>query len=457
MTNKSKQEPIEGELTNQEAVAQVSNISDLVLVVSGQVVESNLADVAKQITANIDAIPEVLETDQDFENAEKVAKSLRSAKKQLVARRDEALKAAEELNAEFELIRQIEDKCSTKALTLEKLVRDEKKRKREQMVDESYADCARHYDKHMDESDDFKLARPEIEYFDIQSHAAVIKGCSSWASMQDRLDKRVEQIKVMIDNAFNSIASNAAAIDATQLPALFQDRKNLLLMDSEHLGSEIRARVATHEAAEAKKAAEAEATAAKIAAMTVTIEQDGNYDVYVEGEQPRRQFLKQGETIVAEKLVLVAEKVEADKENVGSPVEAVDIEHTELAHSDLMPPFEPNDQPEAVNPAVIDNAPPFGNKPQEAVADSDVHRSLEIRLTVTATIERAKQIASMAHGRFKNMPEVHRVGLVDPDKKHNAIMDMLNEELNKAGQEANAERRDGIAAAIHIIEQVRGI
>lgn len=457
MSNKSKKEPIEGEVTNQDSAAQVSNISDLVLVVSGQVVESNLADVAKQITANIDAIPEVLETEQDFENAEKVAKGLRSAKKQLVARRDEALKAAEELNAEFELIRQIEDKCSDKALKLEKLVKDEKKRKREKMVDDSYSECTRHYDDCIDKCSDFDLARPKIDNFDIQSHAAVIKGCSSWSSMQDRLDKRVEQIKVMIDNAFNSIASNAAAIDATQLPALFQDRKNLLLMESEHLGSEIRARVATHEAAEAKKAAEAESTAAKIAAMTVVIEQDGNYDIYVEGEQPKRQFLKQGETIIAEKLVLVAEKVETPETNNSETMTANTMQHADLEHSDLMPPFEPNDQPEVVNPAKVDNTPPFGAKPQETINDSEVHRSLEIRLSVTATTERAKQIASMAHGRFKNLPEVHRVGLVDPNKKYNSIIGMLNEELNKAGQEANVERRDGIAAAIHIIEQVRGI
>lgn len=411
-------EIIEGEVTNQESVApKVSDISDLVLVVSGQVVESNLAEVAKQITANIDAIPEELETDEDFTNAEKVAKSLRSAKKQLVARRDEALKAAEELNAEFELIRQIEDKCDAKALTLEKLVRDEKKRKKERMVDQSYASCEHHYDAYIDDHNDFRLARPSIENFNYDTHMDVIKGCSSWSSMQERLDNRAAEIKAAIDVAFKAVMSNAKAIDDTGLPALFQDRKQLLLMEQEHLGSEIRARVATHEAAEAKKkAAEEKAEAERVAA-------------------------EEAEKLAAAELA----KQEAAK---SQEAPATELEHQELDHQSLMddePPFEPDNAPQ-VDARNIDTTPPFGagapvskktdvglasSSPapatNSAIDDGPLYRSLEINISITATEERAKQIANIAHGRFKNMPEVHRVGLKDPGKKFRAIIEQLKQ------------------------------
>lgn len=456
MSNQPEKGPIEGEIIETEA-AQVSDLKELVFVVKGQIVESNLSDIAQQISANIEAIPEELETEDDFNNAEKVAKQLREAKSQLAERRDKALQDAEELYAELQLIGEVEDKCVTKAKSLEKLVRDEKKRKREQMIDKSYASCEHHYDKYVDDHDDFRMARPAIPLFNIDQYPQIIKGCSSFTSMQARLDKQAKSIQDQTDDAFDAVMANANAIDATELPALFQDRKALLLMDAEHLGSEIRARVATHEAAEAKKAAEEKTAADKKA-----------------GEEKA-----EAERIAAESIEVAQNSVEEQDEQA-PPAEQSSLESTPLKSTPLAPTggsaLEPDSAPPSVN-LEVDNTPPFGDGADASVHpiandgltgspvpvvkspdnDEPVYRSLDVNISITATEARAKQIANIAHGRFKNMPEVHRVGLKDPNKKHNLIMDRLHEELNKAGHEANVERREGLAAAINIIEQVRGI
>jgi len=403
VSNQPEKNPIEGEVIE----AEVSDLKDLVFVVKGQIVESNLSEIAQQISANIDAIPEELETEGDFNNAEKVAKQLREAKDQLAERRDKALQDAEELYAELQLIGEVEDKCVTKAKSLEKLVRNEKTRKRENMVDKSYASCEHHYDAYVDDCNDFRLARPAIPLFNIEQYPQIIKGCSSFTSMQARLDKQAESIKAQIDTAFNSVITNAKAIDATELPALFQDRKSLLLMDAEHLGSEIRARVATHEAAEAKKQAEQDRLdAEKLAAETLELEE-------------------------------------------------TDLDHNELTTDDE-PPFEP-DTPEinAKNQIVdSDNTPPFGfangspvpivkSAPEPETVSAGVY---EMTITITGELKRAQEITKIAHGRLKNMPEVSHVGLRDtakPSKQIKLILETLrNNNEHRAVNQIN-----------HILEQ----
>ncbi len=236
-----------------------SDITDLVLVVSGEIVESNFSEVALQITNQISLISEELDTEDDFKNAEKIAKNLRSAKKQLVDRRENALKQAEDLYAEFALIEKMENKCDEKALALEKLVKAEKKRKRDDMVDKSYASCERHYDAYCDSCPDFNLSRPKIALFHWDEYQLIIKGCSSFDSMQKRLIKQAAEIQADTDEAFKQVCKNAKIIDDAQQPELFMDRRALLLFDIDHLRAEVQGRLARFEAEELKrKQAEAE-------------------------------------------------------------------------------------------------------------------------------------------------------------------------------------------------------
>lgn len=445
MTTKNK--VIEGDLveattaeTEQPEQVQIGDITDLVLVVNAQVVESNFALVADQIKKQISQISEVLETEDDFKNAAQVAKNLRVAKKQISDRRDQVLKDAEELYAELSLFESVENECAEKALALESLVKAEKTRKRKNMVSESLASCLAHYQDWMNYSADFSLCNPTIERLQQNQYEKVIKGCSSFTSMQTKLDDQCLDVKTEIDSLAESITSNAEKIDKAEHKQLFIDRKALLMLGSEHLQSEIQGRVARHEAEETKKQVEAE---------RVQREADEKADA---------ERLAQ-ELIDNEAAELAAQKA---NESHDDQVDAVDdgipdtLPEIELVHTELTGVSLTDNEPE---PA-IDNNPPFGDGPaihspvpivtipsQNTVPNEqteiDPMRTLEIVISITAKMERAKQIAGMVHGRFKNLPENSGVSLRDPDKKINGVIDWLIQNGFKEAAQAVVNMKNG--------------
>lgn len=423
-----------------EIASEIGDITDLVLIVNAQVVESNFAHVAQQIKAQISQISEKLETEEEFLNATKVAKNLRAAKKQISDRRDQVLKDAEELYAELSLFESVENECVEKALALESLVKAEKTRKRKNMVSESLASCLAHYQEWMNYSADFLLCNPVIERLQQNQYEKIIKGCSSFTSMQTKLGDQSHDVKTEIDSLGESIIANAEKIDKAGHKQLFIDRKALLMLSSEHLQSEIQGRVARHEAEEVKKQVEAE---------RVQREAD---------EKAEAERLAQ-ELIDNEAAELAAQKA---NESHDDQAEAIDdgipdtLPETELVHTELTGVSLTDNEPAQT----IDNKPPFGDGPAihspvpivtipdqktAPVQQSEIDpvRTLEIVISINAKMERAKQIAGMVHGRFKNLTENSGVSLRDPDKKINGVIDWLSQNGFKEAAQAVVDMKKG--------------
>lgn len=370
--------------------------TNLVLVVNSEIIESNFDQYAAEIIKRIDGINEDLKTDEDFVEAKENVDGLKKAEKSMTDAKEEAIKKAEEVNKLFAAIDKVSATARQKRLDLEKLIKTRNAQLRQELIDNYQQETRSYYSEHVETNPDFKLCKPQVENANANDFELVIKGCSSFASMEKRLSKHADKVKAAIDSSVEIIDANAVLLEEVteQYKTLFQDRRELLVMSGELLESTISQRIATHKAAELERIAREK-----------------------EAEEKRKteeqaRIAKQQE---AEQAAAIA------KQNSGenhppepTPPQSPPVAETQSFESDPAP----TGGGEQDNQISESNAPIQGatitnidSRPEP----TPLHQSYQVIVEITSTKQRAREIAKLVHSYVQGLPEFHRVRLPNPE------------------------------------------
>ena len=389
---------IEGEVTVSDQAPKINTveITDLVLVVSSEIVESNWSQVADQVTARIAAINEDLKDDADFKEAKQIAADLRQVKKDMVAKKQEALSQAEAVYELFSAIDTMSDECYKKALALEKVITKRNDDLKKEKVDASDLEINEYMKA---KSGDFQAQRYGDRVYSLKGLRDCLYRKSSFTKMDEALAKYVEESKARADDFEAALDANSKRLDLVpeELKTLFQNRVELLGMNPELLDATIEKYIARHEAEELKRK-----EAKRIAD---------------EAEEKRLADVKAAEDKAAleAKETQKAEDPPFDPDPKPAPAQESDgLEGMDAPKTDNTPPsgFGGSSRPATTghatgSPVPIVKAPP-------AAEPETLNYKVVIDLDCDA--ERAREIARLVHGRFSKTPGVTKVRLPNPNK-----------------------------------------
>jgi putative phage-type endonuclease len=232
--------------------------------VTGAVTASNLAEFKATALATIRSVNRTLTTDQHFADAERAVKWCADVEARLKAAKEHALSQTADIDALFKALDDIGAEARTVRLGLDKLVT----RRKTEVKEEAVARARRAFDEHV------AAVNAELNPFRLPAIAAdfagTIKGLKSIASMQDKLDALLAAVKIAADAEARAIRANQAtfAAQAAGFEFLFADLGQLVYKAADDFKAAVSSRIATHRAAEERRArekAEAEARAAEAA------------------------------------------------------------------------------------------------------------------------------------------------------------------------------------------------
>ncbi len=220
---------------------------ELIVKITGEVVESNLPEYKKQIIAMIGAINTDLQTDNDFALAKTDAKDCRLAAKKVDALRSAALSQTVEINELLNGLDEIKETLNAKGLEIEKLVKTWETEKKADIIAGGIAKLRTQ----MADVDAHYIAVKSFQ-FNNDSFKLAIKGKRTIASMQKTVDKTISDILARFKVHCSLVDTNADFLAGykTEYPSLFVDEDRLLVMDYVALMDTIHARIATHKAQE---------------------------------------------------------------------------------------------------------------------------------------------------------------------------------------------------------------
>ncbi len=231
--------------------------------VTGAVTASNLAEFKATALGAIRSVNRDLKTDADFADAEKAVKWCGDIESRLKAAKEHALSQTADIDALFKALDDIGAEARTVRLDLDKLV----SRRKTEVKEEAVAKARRALDEHIAalNAEIAPMRLPQIA----ADFAGTIKGLKSVASMQDKLDGLLATTKVAADVEARAIRANVATFkaEAAGFEFLFADLGTVVYKAADDFLALVRSRIATHQAAEAKREAERQAAeAARIAA-----------------------------------------------------------------------------------------------------------------------------------------------------------------------------------------------
>jgi predicted phage-related endonuclease len=229
--------------------APIEALPALVVQVQGSLaVFDNMKDFGEQLQAFIARIPEKLETDQHFADAEAAVKALTKAEDALdhaKATAIEQIASVAELQRSIDTYHQL---ARTTRLKLEKLVKAEKDNRKAAIVTagaKSFADHVTALER------EFSGVRMPVIPTDFNG---AIKGLKSITSIQNAVDTEVARAKMAATEAATRIRRNLAYLgDFAELSFLFADRAQIVLKEPDDLQALVKLRVAEHQAAEQKR------------------------------------------------------------------------------------------------------------------------------------------------------------------------------------------------------------
>lgn len=238
--------------------------------VTGAVTASNLAEFKATALGAIRSVNRDLRTDQDFADAEKAVKWCSDVESRIDAAKAHALSQTASIDELFRALDDITAEARRVRLDLDKLVTRRKVEVREQAV----VAARQALDTHI------AVVNAEIAPMRLQPVAAdfagAIKGKRSLASMQDALDVTLAAAKIAADTQGRAIRANVATFHekAAGLEFLFADLGQIVHKAADDFAALLQARIATHQAAEERRAreraeAEARAESARLEALAV--------------------------------------------------------------------------------------------------------------------------------------------------------------------------------------------
>ena len=225
-------------------------------------VQSNLPAFGAALRAFVEKIPKAPKTDNEFATVDRACKALKMAEDELQRSESAALSSMADVEAMRRMVADFRNLARDTRLASEKMVERRKVEIKEQAVAKARQALELH----------IAVVNAEIAPMRLQpvlaDFAGAIKGLKSFDSMQDRLDTALAAAKIAADTQGRAIRENLAAYKAQAegFDFLFADLSTLVHKTADDFRTLVDARIATHRAAEERKArerAEAEARSAE--------------------------------------------------------------------------------------------------------------------------------------------------------------------------------------------------
>lgn len=235
-----------------EVIAEpVAGFGALSLLVEGRVIASNLSDFRAGAEAFISRLPKPVElqTDQDFANADAAVKACAEAEDRIKAARDAAMAQMADVDTVLRTADEVREAIRAARLALDRAVKAEKETRRAELV-RTASDAVRlHYASIAKSLGEYAPGVPASVTADL---GAAIKGLKSLASIKDKLDGAVAQMKIAASQDADRRREGIAVIEAHHEHAnLLPDRVVLVgTKSTDDLRNLIAARVADHKAKE---------------------------------------------------------------------------------------------------------------------------------------------------------------------------------------------------------------
>lgn len=221
----------------------------LIVNVTGKVTESNLADFKAEVMQRIEAIPSVLETDQQFVDGDADAKWLRDVAVLMRAAIGRVRSGITSVNTVLTTLEQLEELADAKALALEKKVKSEKQTRKDNILIKARADFAAHVTGLNNELAPLRINPPQPDF------DAAARGLKTLVSVQAKVDAAMAAGKIAADGQAKDVRAKAAwhKTAAAGHEILFPDLQQLVAKPMEDFQLAVATRVDQHKAAEAAK------------------------------------------------------------------------------------------------------------------------------------------------------------------------------------------------------------
>lgn len=217
---------------------------DIIISLKSEVLQSNFPDYKNEIIRKIDLIKTDLETDDDFAEAEQIVKDLSDARKAIAEAREKAINDTASIRSLFEEMVEIEDKLSSTEKTLRNQISTKKEQIKQDIINKA-----------IDKLDGDIKDTPCI--MSVRQAFVIDRGKIDGAAKRKRSVETMEKALTAAADAeldrFIEFASKAQAnsdllskYDEHQ--SLFQDRKQLLLMEHDALENVIESRISAFNA-----------------------------------------------------------------------------------------------------------------------------------------------------------------------------------------------------------------
>jgi len=222
-----------------EAVAEpIAGLPSLFIQAEGRVISSNLEPFKAAVAAMIDGIKTELVTDQDFADADAMAKHLKDGENRLEQAKAAALAQTASLDALFRTVDDMAELMRQKRLLLEKLVKSEKESRKAALV-MAAKDALFAFSCDLNASVNNGHIPHETYPF-----ADAIKGKKSLRSMKDALDAALANAKIDAMQYAARVKMRVDAINTADAMHLFPDMARIITstLDAENMAALIEQR-----------------------------------------------------------------------------------------------------------------------------------------------------------------------------------------------------------------------
>lgn len=231
----------------------VEALPALVIRVEGRVVSSNLDAYRTAAIARIEAVKTELVTDQDFADADAIAKNFKEGAANLKAAKLAAQAEAKSIDEVFRAVDYIVDLLDKKRIHLENLVKSEKERRKGDIVADGVSGLRDHVAK-LNERLGAVLMPPLGAQF--TDFGGAIRGKKNLDSMKDAVGTTLANAKIEANRIADLIQANLKHLDDhADHASLFPDKAAIIAKASDDFRALVAKRVADHKAEEARREA----------------------------------------------------------------------------------------------------------------------------------------------------------------------------------------------------------
>lgn len=227
------------------------SLMPLLINVTGQVTNSNLKEFKANALRVFESINTDLKTDEDFANADKTIKWCEEVERKLKEAKETALSQTASIAEVFKILDDLGEESRQRRLSLSKSVQTRKKEIKATIACDARKDITQYYNVLNHELDGL-LPFPQIDL------DGAMKRKQNIETLTNAANEEAARVKIDLSITADKIRGNLLLIDSEEeYAALFADKAQLVLKDSEFVALEVKRRVDEHKAAEEAKIEEA--------------------------------------------------------------------------------------------------------------------------------------------------------------------------------------------------------